>query len=116
MITYNKHNKKRASELRQAGNMSEALLWLQLRNKQFCDLNFRRQKRIGNYIVDFYCPEKKVVIEIDGCSHDRKGEYDFQRERYLESLGLTVIHLSDYDVKKKMQEVMESLWGFFASS
>lgn len=57
------------------------------------DLDFDRQTVIGNYIVDFFCPNANVVIEIDGSSHIGKEEYDQNRDLYLERLGLTVIHI-----------------------
>jgi very-short-patch-repair endonuclease len=58
-------------------------LWQQLRNKQFNNLDFDRQKIIGNYIVDFFTSNKNVVIEVDGDSHDFKVEYDAKRDDYL---------------------------------
>jgi very-short-patch-repair endonuclease len=58
-------------------------LWQQLKHKQLLGLDFDRQKIIGNYIADFYCAEKQVVIEVDGSSHDHKAEYDAQRDAFL---------------------------------
>src|SRR5699024_5291759 len=63
------------------------------------------------YIVDFYCGNCQVVIEIDGSSHDDKAEYDAKRDAYLESLGLTVIHIPVRDVMKRMNVVMEMLYN-----
>jgi len=79
---------------------SEVLLWKELYRKKFLDLNFDRQKIIGNYIVDFYCPDIGMVVEVDGDSHDFKEKYDTKRHNYLESLGLIVIHLDDKEIKK----------------
>ncbi|MCX8034959.1 MAG: endonuclease domain-containing protein [Candidatus Dojkabacteria bacterium] len=101
--------KETAKELRKAGNLSEVLLWNQIKNKKFLGLDFDRQKIIGNYIVDFYCKDLGVVIEIDGASHDEKVEYDRKRDKYLESLGLKVIHILDTDVKNNLQGVIEFL-------
>jgi len=101
--------KERAKELRKAGNLSEVLLWNQLKNKQFLELDFDRQKIIGDYIVDFYCKNLGVVIEIDGVCHDSKIEYDKQCDAYLKGLGLKVIHISDLDVKNNLSGVMEFL-------
>ena len=64
----NKRLKEVARDLRKAGNEAEILLWKQLRRKQLCNLDFDRQRIIGSFIVDFYCPEKRVIIEIDGGS------------------------------------------------
>jgi very-short-patch-repair endonuclease len=110
-LPYNPNLKERAKELRQAGNLSEVLFWNQVKNKQFKGFDFDRQKIVGNYIVDFYCSNCNVVIEIDGSSHDDKQEYDAARDSFLESLGLTVIHIPVVDVMKKMNGVMKMLFN-----
>ena len=85
--------------------MAEQRLWFKIRNKQ-TGYKFRRQHSIGNYIVDFYCPALKIIIEIDGYSHTEKGEEekDKIRQKYLESLGFKVIRYTN-------GEIMESLEG-----
>jgi len=108
-LPYNPKLKERARELRKAGNLSEVLFWNQVKNKQFKGFDFDRQKIIGNYIVDFYCSNCNVVIEIDGSSHDDKQEYDTARDLYLESLGLKVIHISVADVMNNLNAVMSML-------
>ena len=108
-LPYNPALKQRAKELRRAGNLSEVLLWNQIKNKQFLGLDFDRQKIIGNYIVDFYCAEKATVIEVDGSSHDNKVDYDARRDAFLESLNLLVIHIMDADVKNNLSGVMSFL-------
>jgi very-short-patch-repair endonuclease len=110
-LPYNPNLKERARELRQAGNLSEVLLWQQIKNKQLNGLDFDRQKIIGSYIVDFYCANCNLVVEIDGSSHDNKAEYDEERDAYLNGLGLTVIHILDADVKQNLAGVMEMLCG-----
>ncbi len=67
------------------------------------------KKIIGNYIVDFYCCNCQVVIEIDGSSHDDKEEYDRERDDFLESLGLTVIHIRVEDILKNLDVTMRLL-------
>ncbi|MEZ5195779.1 MAG: HsdR family type I site-specific deoxyribonuclease [Bacteroidales bacterium] len=109
-LPYNPKLKERARELRKAGNLSEVLFWNEVKNKQFKGFDFDRQKIIGNYIVDFYCSNCQVVIEIDGSSHDNKVDYDANRDAYLESLGLTIIHIPVVDIMKKMKEVMNMLY------
>ena len=109
-LPYNPALKERAKSLRKAGNLSEVLFWNQVKNKQFKGLDFDRQKIIGNYIVDFFCTNGNVVIEIDGSSHDDKVEYDSQRDAFLESLGLTVIHIPDIDIKRNLNGVIEMLY------
>ncbi len=108
-LPYNPDLKERAKELRKAGNLSEVLLWNEIKNKKFKGLDFDRQKIIGNYIVDFYCASQNVVIEIDGESHAEKKEYDFKRDNFLKSFNLQVIHIFDSDVKKNLDGVMEFL-------
>ena len=95
--------------MRKAGNLSEVLLWQQIKSGQLYGLDFDRQKIIGNYIVDFYCSQKSIVIEIDGESHNEKFEYDIKRKEYLRSLGLEIIQLLDIDIKKNLDDVMTYL-------
>lgn len=106
-LPYNKNISHRASKLRKAGILSEALLWDMLKNGQFLGLDFDRQKQIGNYFVDFYCAELNLVIEIDGSSHDDKYEYDKRRDEYMEKLGLRVIRISDEGVRHRMEMELE---------
>ena len=105
-LPYNPALKDKARALRKAGFLHEALLWNQLKSKKFNGLDFDRQKIIGNYIVDFYCAEKEVVIEIDGSSHDNKQDEDAKRDAYLRSLGLVVIRLLVKDVLRNMAGVV----------
>jgi very-short-patch-repair endonuclease len=108
-LPYNPKLKERARELRRAGNLSEVLLWKQIKNGQFMGLDFDRQKIVGNYIVDFYCAEKQAVIEVDGSSHDDKADYDAQRDAFLTGLGLRVIHIADSEIKRNVAGVLDLL-------
>ena len=101
--------RERAKELRKAGNLSEILLWRQLNKRKFKGYDFDRQKIIGNFIVDFYCLDCRVVIEVNGSSHNEKKEHDLERDSFLMGLGLTVIHIPALDVLSKMNEVMSML-------
>ncbi len=76
---------------------SERRLWSKLRSKQFCSLKFRRQHGIGPYILDFYCPEKNLAIEIDGDTHGevKAKIYDEQRDKYLQELNVTVVRYTN---------------------
>ena len=85
--------------MRQQPVTCEKILWRKLRNRQLKGLKFKRQFSIGRYIVDFYCAELKLVIEIDGDSHIGKEKYDKERENVLKSYGLKVVRFKDDDVK-----------------
>ncbi|MBF0218628.1 MAG: endonuclease domain-containing protein [Gammaproteobacteria bacterium] len=105
-LPYNPALRDKAKALRKAGILHEVLLWLELKSKKLNVLDFDRQKIIGNYIVDFYCAEKSVVIEVDGSSHNGKQDEDAERDRYLHGLGLTVIRLLAKDVMQNMDGVI----------
>ena len=98
-----------ARENRKAGNMAEIVFWMKVHKKMFHGLDFDRQKVIGNYIVDFFVRKLGLVIEIDGGSHNEKADYDAQRDKYLESIGLKVFHTTDYDVLQHVGMVLEEL-------
>jgi very-short-patch-repair endonuclease len=89
----------------------EARLWSRLRARQLQGLKFRRQHGIGPYIVDFYCPEQSLVIEVDGDSHADADQVvkDKQREQYLQSLGLRVIRYINDDIVKNLGGILEDL-------
>ena len=105
-LPYNPNLRERAKELRKSGYLCEVVLWKELNNKKYRQYDFDRQKIIGNYIVDFYCGNCNVVIEIDGKSHENKVEYDNARNAYLKGLGLTVIHTSAQDILHRLEIVM----------
>jgi len=105
----NVKHKERARELRKGRNLAEALMWKELKEKQLNGLSFDRQSLIGHYIADFYCASAKVVIEIDGSSHIGREEYDHERDEFMKAIGLTVIRISDADVKFNMTGVLSML-------
>lgn len=111
----NPNLKDRARQLRKNSTLAEVLLWKYLKQKRANGLDFDRQKVIGNYIVDFYCPKLNLVIEIDGDSHNDKYLYDSNRDKYLTNLGLTVLHFDDLDVKQKMPAVLKSIEMYIVS-
>ena len=115
-IPQNKSLKNLARDLRKNATLAEVLLWNELKNRQFCNLDFDRQKIIGNYIADFYCPSLKLVIEVDGNSHDNKLSYDLVRDDYFKFHGLNVIHFSDNDVKHNMGVVLEYIGRFITTT
>lgn len=100
MLPYNKNLKQRSRELRSTMTDAEIALWAKLRRKQLHELQFYRQKPIGNYIVDFYCPSARLVIEIDGGQHYKEDgrRRDAVRDSYLHGLGLHLLRFSNIDV------------------
>ena len=109
VIPYNPKLVPLARKLRNKSTLSEVLLWKRLRNKQLMGYDFDRQKPIGNYIVDFYCKELMLAIEIDGNSHDLKPEEDARRQKEIEQFGVTVIRFDDGAVRRHMIQVLEEL-------
>jgi very-short-patch-repair endonuclease len=110
-IKYNPKLKERARELRKKSTPSEIELWKALRAGNLQGYTFNRQKPLDEYIVDFYCKKLRLVIEVDGDSHDGKENYDRQRQQRLEELGLTVIRFYDHDVMKHLDGVLYKISG-----
>ena len=95
--------------LRNRPTAAEEKLWYVLKSKQ-TGFKFRRQHSIGPFIVDFYCPKFKLVIELDGDSHfmtKEKTLYDQQREQYLKSLGMIVLRFVDTEIFESIDQVWE---------
>lgn len=102
-----------AKSMRHSATDAEHLMWQILRAKRFMNLKFRRQHVIQPYIVDFYCHEIGLVIELDGRQHgiDDAIEYDAERTNFLEALDLTVVRYWNHDVLGRMDVVLEDLWN-----
>ena len=98
-------------ELRQESTEAEEKLWAELRNKKLNGLKFRRQHPIDKFIVDFYCHEKKLVIELDGNIHDEKvnKEYDNARTAMLAGLDVIVLRFGNEEVINNMKNVLEKI-------
>ncbi len=111
IIPYDPKLKLLAKELRQNMTLSEVLLWQKIRNKQMLGYDFDRQRHIDKYIVDFYCKDLKLAIEIDGSSHHSEERYtaDLERQKQLEKLGVRFLRLNDLDVKRNMNDVLRVL-------
>jgi very-short-patch-repair endonuclease len=112
MLKYNKKLKEYSRYLRKNMTDAERLLWLKIRSKQLKDDQFYRQKPIGGYIVDFYCPCASLIIEIDGGQH-YSNEYkkkDGERDNYMNKAGLKVLRFSDMEVFKNLDGVIEVIW------
>ena len=117
IIHYNPKLKALAAQLRSRGTKSEILLWNQLKGGQLNGLRFIRQKPIGDFIVDFYCKEVGLVIELDGLSHqcNEVMDLDERKQSYLESIGLKVIRFEDEDVIRDIRNVMRVIEHTFLS-
>ncbi len=105
IIPYNPELKQRARQLRKNSTFPEILLWKKIRRRA-CGVQFHRQVPMLNYIVDFYCHEIGLAIEIDGKSHDHSFLYDAKRQGELETCGVNFLRFSNDEVKHHMFSVL----------
>jgi very-short-patch-repair endonuclease len=105
-----KDYKKFRKDLRSNATSQEIILWSRLRKSQL-GYKFRRQHSIGKYIVDFYCPGKKLIIEVDGGQHNEENirKYDENRTKYFESLNLKVLRFWDNDINNNLSSVVSEI-------
>ncbi len=101
--------RNQAYQLRHAGSEAEDKLWSKLRAHQLASIHFRRQYVIGEYIVDFCAPRKKIIIELDGQPHQHSRQNDDDRTAYLESRGYRVIRFWNNDVIHNIEMVLSTL-------
>jgi len=113
MLEYNRKLKNRTQDLRNNMTDAEIILWSKLKGKQMINAQFYRQKPIGNYIVDFYCPKYKIVIELDGSQHFTKEgmEYDLERDTYLKFMGLKVLRFTNIQIMNELNSVLEVIFN-----
>ena len=109
IVHYNPRLKKLARQLRRNSTLGEVLLWNELKRKQMMGYDFHRQKPIGEYIVDFYCPQLRLVIEIDGDRNFMREKKDAERQQKLEGVGLRFLRLDDLDVKFQIEKVLVTI-------
>lgn len=110
VLPYNKNLTALARENRSNPTIAESKIWREvLRMRQFAEYKFLRQKPIGGYIVDFYCSELQLVIEIDGDSHAETEEYDRERTKSLNALGLQVVRYANDDIIRNIEGVYADL-------
>jgi len=116
MLNYKTDLKANARQLRKDMTDSERKLWLRLRGKQILNVQFYRQKTIGNYIVDFYASKAKIVIEVDGSQHLEEGRElkDEQRDEHLRNQGLYVLRFNNLQVLQEIDSVMEVVYKIVA--
>lgn len=105
---FNRKNQKVARQyLRNTISVVERALWSKIRNQQL-GVKFRRQHGIGGYIVDFYCSDFQLVIELDGDSHYKEGaqEYDKIRDEFMRAMGLRILRFTNIEVMNNLDEVV----------
>ena len=102
------HREMRKS-LRSNATPAEAALWRALKGRGAVGYKFRRQQGIGPYVLDFYCPELRLCVELDGASHDYKYEYDEQRTAYLRRQGIRVVRFENDQVWKSVDRIVEEI-------
>ena len=106
---YDSKLKQVARMLRKNSTQAEILLWNELKGKQILRYDFHRQKPVGNYVLDFYCPRLKLAIEIDGSSHENRDAEDENRQRELEKKGMRFLRFPDEEVKLNIERVVEEI-------
>jgi very-short-patch-repair endonuclease len=103
-------SRARARQLRKSPTNAERMLWKHLRLRQIGGHKFRRQQPLGNYIVDFVCLEKRIVVEVDGGQHNTQVAYDEQRTAWIEEQGFRVLRFWDHEVMQNIEAVKEAIW------
>jgi very-short-patch-repair endonuclease len=111
MLSYNKTLKEYSRRLRKEMTDAERLLWSKIRGKQLKGYQFYRQKPIGKFIVDFYCPNANLVLELDGGQHYTEDGItkDRRRDNFMRSIGLRVLRFSDREVFENIEGVIEKI-------
>ncbi|PYL62992.1 MAG: hypothetical protein DMF25_11275 [Verrucomicrobia bacterium] len=102
----------RARYLRKHATDCERILWRHLRNRTFAGYKFRRQHPIDPYILDFYCPDVKLAIELDGSGHGYRlrGTHDRAREQFLARQGIAVVRFWNHRVREELDSVLRAIW------
>ena len=96
-------------EMRKEPTDAENILWQELRGHKLNRLKFRRQHSIDKFVVDLYCREKKLIIEVDGEIHDSQKENDSLRQKFLEEIGYTVLRIKNEDIINDLKKVLEKI-------
>ena len=114
IIPYRKDLREKARHLRKNSTFSEVLLWCEIKNRQILGYQFHRQVPLLDYIVDFFCHELLLAIEIDGDSHSHEDvvKYDEVRQQRIEKYGVKFLRFDDVDVKQNMDWVLEEIYDF----
>jgi len=117
LLDYNKKLKTNARRLRSHSTNAEILLWSRLRGKQLLNVQFYRQKPIGNYIADFYAPLGKLVIEVDGGQHYEENylQKDQERDFFMEQQGLKTLRFNNLQVLQSIDDVIDVIFNVLDS-
>src|SRR3989338_7175227 len=109
-IHNNRIFRERRVELRKKATSTEEKLWSEIRNNKL-GVKFKRQHSISGYILDFYCAEKKLIVELDGEIHNKKEsiEYDTVRDKFFKELGYRTIRFSNNKVTEDMKSVLDKI-------
>jgi very-short-patch-repair endonuclease len=107
---FDRETPARARRLRREATAAEKKLWRRLRNEQIPGFKFRRQQPIGRFIVDFFCPDAKMIVEIDGDTHAGQEAYDASRTGWLTKQGYRVIRFVNADVLHHLDTVLETIF------
>jgi very-short-patch-repair endonuclease len=100
-----------AKQMRENATKAEKMLWLRLRNRQIAGLKFRRQHPIDKFIADFYCHEKKLVVELDGSIHSQQEQTDLDKGRTetLNEFGITVVRFKNEEILNNIEDVTKQI-------
>ena len=109
IIPYKPYLKELARKLRNNSTKTEILLWHELKNKKMKGFDFDRQRPIDDYIVDFYCKDLMLAIEVDGESHIGEEEFDKRRQERLENLGVRFLRFNSMDVFYNLDRVVKEI-------
>ena len=114
IIPYNPKLKELARDLRNNSTKAEIILWLKLKSKQMYGYDFHRQKPIDNYILDFFCQELMLVIEVDGYSHGIVEVYDkdIVKEEKMNYLGIGILRFTDDQILRDMDNVLRAIESY----
>ena len=119
MLYYgNRELVRRARVLRSNMTKAEIILWSRLRSKQINGFKFRRQQPLLDYIVDFYCEDLKLIIEVDGEIHflSEKTNYDSKRNNMLKANGYNIIHLSNFEIETEINSTINKIISYISEN
>ena len=115
-FSYNPQYVKRVRALRKQQTNTEKFFWAKIRGRQIAGFKFYRQYPIGRYILDFYCPERKIAVELDGSQHMEERKQDEIRSKYLKSQNITVVRFWDNEILQNVESVLDKVYSYLKTS